>query len=78
MQFTDLEYSKLLQLIQKHLDKGRTESQAFLNWFLENIYRLDETDADDCLCDKINDKGIDGIYVDLTAEEIHIFQTKTD
>ncbi len=77
MQSTDLEYSKLLPLIQKHLDKGRTESQAFLNWFLENIYRLDETDADDCICDKINDKGIDGIYVDTTAEEIHVFQTKT-
>lgn len=39
MQRTDLEYSKLLQLIKKYLDKGRTESQAFLNWFLENIYR---------------------------------------
>lgn len=77
MQRADLEYSKLLQLIQKHLNKGRTEAQAFLNWFLENIYRLDETDADDCICDKKNDKGIDGIYLDLTAEEIHAFQSRT-
>ena len=66
MKSSDLEYSKLIPLIKKYLDKGRTESQALLNWFLENIYRLDETDADDCICDKTNDKGIDGIYVDLT------------
>lgn len=77
MQQTDLEYSKLLHLIQKHLDKGRTESRAFLNWFLENIYRLDETAADDCICDKTNDKGIDAIYVDWVAEELHVFQSRT-
>jgi hypothetical protein len=73
----DLEYSKLLRLIKKYTDKGRTETQAFLNWFLENIYRLEETAADDCICDKNNDKGIDAIYVDLTAEEILVFQSRT-
>jgi len=77
MQRTDLEYSKLLQLIKKYLDKGRTESHAFLNWFIENIYRLDDTAADDCICDKPYDKGFDAIYVDQTAEEIHVFQSKT-
>lgn len=76
MKREDLEYSKLLQLIKKHTDKGRTESQAFLNWFLENIFRLDETAADDCVCDKSNDKGIDAIYVDLTAEEVLVFQAR--
>ena len=77
MQRTDPEYSKLLQLIKRYLDKGRTESHAFLNWFIENIYRLDDTAADDCICDKPYDKGFDAIYVDQTAEEIHIFQSKT-
>lgn len=76
MKREDLEYSRLLQLIKKHTDKGRTESQAFLNWFLENIFRLDETAADDCVWDKSNDKGIDAIYVDLTAEEVLVFQAR--
>ena len=31
---------------------GRTKSAAFLIWFLETIYRLDETDAQDAVCDR--------------------------
>lgn len=76
MVIADLEYSKLVRLVKKYTDKGRTESQAFLNWFLENIFRLDETTAEDCICDQRNDKGIDAIYVDSTAEEILIFQSR--
>jgi hypothetical protein len=52
--------------------KGKTESVTFLNWFLENIYRLDSVSADDCICDSQNDKGVDAIYVDTNNEEIHI------
>ena len=45
-------------------------------WFLENVYRLEETDARDVACDHSNDKGIDGIYVDHNNEEIHFLQAK--
>lgn len=76
MQKSDLEYQSLSGLIGKYENKGRGESASFLNWFLENIYRLDETTADDAICDQSLDKGIDGIYVDHSAEEIHLFQSK--
>lgn len=45
-------------------------------WFLEDVYRLDETDARDAVCDHSNDKGIDGIYVDHNNEEVHFLQAK--
>lgn len=76
MKTEELEYSALLPILSKYEGKGRSESAGFLNWFLENIYRLDETAADDCICDKENDKGIDGIYVDVNASEVVFFQSK--
>lgn len=72
----ELEYEKLKTFIGSFEEKGRSEARSFLNWFLENIYRLDPVDADDCICDKANDRGIDGIYVDGTQEEILVFQGK--
>lgn len=72
----ELEYTALLSLLSRYAAKGRSESANYLNWFLENIYRLDETAADDCICDKENDKGIDGIYVDDNAAEVIFFQAK--
>ena len=57
-------------------ETGLPESAAFLFWFLVNVYRLDETDARDAICDKTNDKGIDAIYVDQAEQEIHFLQAK--
>ncbi|WP_193392195.1 AIPR family protein [Methylocystis sp. SB2] len=37
---------------------------------------MNDVDADDAICDERNDKGIDGIYVDGSAQEVHIFQSK--
>ncbi|MEP1697014.1 MAG: AIPR family protein, partial [Paracoccaceae bacterium] len=76
MRSEDLDYKSLLPMISKYASKGRSESANYLNWFLENIYRLDETTADDCICDQRNDKGIDGIYVDDNSSEIVFFQSK--
>lgn len=76
MQADDLEYKTLLILSQKHLEKGRPESAAFLNWFLENIYNLDDVQADDTICDGQYDQGIDGIYVNEIDQEIVFFQAK--
>ncbi|WFU08343.1 AIPR family protein [Rhizobium sp. CB3090] len=72
----DLVYAELKKMLSRYAGKGRSESASFLNWFLENIYRLSDVDADDAICDEVNDKGIDGIYVDNTAQEIHFFQSK--
>lgn len=76
MKADDLKYTSLLQIISPLLSKGKSESVTFLNWFLENIYRLDSVSADDSICDSTNDKGIDAIYVDNNNEEIHFLQCK--
>jgi hypothetical protein len=77
MQEADLEFAKMAALIKPYTDKGRPISIAFLNWFLENIYRLEQVDAEDVICDRNNDRGIDGIYIDDNQLEIHVFQSKT-
>lgn len=58
------------------LSKVRSETSAFLLWFLENFFRLDKQDAEDAICDQKNDKGIDGIYIDDEDEIIFLFQSK--
>ena len=55
---------------------NRGESSAFLIWYLCNFFRIEKQNAIDCVCDSINDKGIDGIYVDEDEEEIYLFQSK--
>ncbi|MGF6986430.1 hypothetical protein QFZ99_005971 [Paraburkholderia atlantica] len=45
----DLTYAKLKSLIAKYDEKKRSESASFLNWFFENIYRLNDVDADDAI-----------------------------
>ncbi len=76
MELSAFEYAALRTLTDPYKSKGRSESANLLNWFLENIYRLDETSADDCICDKSNDKGVDGIYIDHNFREIQILQSK--
>jgi len=77
MKYADLEYGQIVATIKPYTDKGRPISIAFLNWFLEHIYRLDQVAAEDAICDKSNDRGIDGIYVDENQLEIHVLQSKT-
>jgi hypothetical protein len=77
MKESELEYSNLSHLLLPYLKKERTLSRSFLNWFLENIFCIDDTSADDAICDGSQDKGIDAIYVDELNEEIVVFQAKT-
>lgn len=72
----DFTYPMILDQFGPHLIEGRVESRAFLGWFLENYYRLEQSEAQDCICDGPDDKGIDGIFVDSTQESIELFQTK--
>lgn len=76
MKAENLDYKNIKNILKPYTSKGRPESSSFLNWFLENVYRLDEIAADDAICDSFNDKGVDGIYVDSFSSEVHIFQSK--
>lgn len=77
MRADELTYDNIIRLITPIMKRtGLRQSAAFLFWFLENVYRLEETVARDSVCDQQNDKGIDGIYVDHNNEEIHFFQAK--
>lgn len=77
MKVEELHYKELSGVLSPlRIKTGLEESAAFLVWFLRNVYRLDETDARDAVCDRKNDKGIDGIYVDHNNEEIHFLQAK--
>ncbi|AGY58083.1 hypothetical protein GKIL_1837 [Gloeobacter kilaueensis JS1] len=76
IQLIDLTYNSMLTLIHPYLVSGRTESAAFLHWFLVHIYRLDQMLVEDIVCDGPQDRGIDGIYVDEHEEYIDVFQTK--
>lgn len=66
----------VLSLFEEYRASSRWDSAAFLIWYLENFYRLDSTEAIDSVCDKGNDKGIDGIWVNDGAETITVFQSK--
>lgn len=69
-----LSYPDILRLFGSHAVKQRTESRQFLAWFLENYYRLEEGEIDDCICDGNYDKGVDGIYVNEQLAQIDVFQ----
>jgi hypothetical protein len=72
----DLSYPGILEHFSGHMAPGRSESRAFLAWFLEHYYRLEELSAQDAVCDGPDDKGIDGIYVDDNLERVDVFQAR--
>jgi hypothetical protein len=72
----DLDYASLTQLLKPLLVRSRTESRAFLIWYLESLYRLDRLMAEDAVCDGPDDKGIDGLYVDEINSRIDVLQSK--
>jgi len=55
---------------------GRTRSIALLLWFLETVYRLDQVDAEDAVCDSPGDAGFDAIAANDLRREIVVFQAK--
>lgn len=72
----DLSYPAVLDQFGRHRVPGRTDSRAFLGWFLENFFRLEALTVEDSICDGPDDKGIDGIYVDDTLEVVYVLQAK--
>lgn len=78
MKIKDLNHSALSECELKPFEKRAPDfSGRFIRWFLENIYRLDEIDADDACVDAKHDKGVDAIYVDDVSETVYIIQAKT-
>lgn len=69
-------FEAILQDVARTKVAGQSDSKALLNWFLFNVFRLDDIDARDSICDKENDKGIDGVWADEDSEEIYLFQAK--
>lgn len=76
MSALNLSYPEILDHFGKHKVPGRTASRAFLGWFLENYFRLEQLRVEDSICDGPDDRGIDGLYVDSTLEVIYAFQSK--
>jgi hypothetical protein len=71
----ELTYPAILVLFPQYLDPKRYESASFLMWYLEKYYLLDPREAEDCVCDKPGDKGIDGIFVNDDTKTITLFQS---
>jgi hypothetical protein len=69
-------FAGLLKDIARFTLPGQTDSKSLLYWFLFNVFRLDNLDSRDTICDGENDKGIDGLWVDEDSEEIFLFQAK--
>jgi hypothetical protein len=73
----DLNYANLSgQILSSCAYDGRTESAAFLAWFLENILRLDDVEATGAICDGPSDRGVDAVYVDHDSSEVIFMQAK--
>jgi hypothetical protein len=68
-------FLELVQAVTKGKPAGMTDSRALLHWFLFNVFKLDEIQSRDSVCDAANDKGIDGVWVDEDTEEIFLFQS---
>lgn len=70
------DFAALEAFISPYKAKGRTESAALLLWFLEILYRLDDTEAQDAVCDRKHDAGMDAIVISDITREIAVFQAK--
>jgi alpha-glucuronidase len=64
-------FRQLEALVKPYEASGRTKSAAFLI-----IYRLDETEAQDAVCDQRDDMGVDAVRVNDDSEEVVLFQAK--
>ena len=78
MQASDLNHTNLTSQLLRGYDLAvpRGESASFLAWFLKNIFRLDDAQATDAICDSPRDRGIDAIYVDHDNSKIVFLQSK--
>lgn len=69
-------FARLRHFESSYYVAGRSPSAAMLIWFLRAIYRLDEVDAQDAVCDQTSDMGIDALVVEDDNQAIVLFQAK--
>lgn len=72
----NVDYPHLLDNFDEYRAPKRSDSAAFLIWYLEQYYRLDAVEAVDAVCDQSGDKGVDGIFINESNSTITIFQSK--
>jgi AIPR protein len=70
------DFQALESYADQYSAKHRTNSAALLIWFLSTVYRLDEVEAQDAVCDRQHDEGIDALVVNDSRREIVLFQSK--
>lgn len=70
------DFETLEEILRRFEAKGRSSSAALVIWFLRTIYRMDDVEAEDSVCDATDDGGIDGLIVDDDLREIVLFQGK--
>ncbi len=70
------DFETLEEILRRFDAKGRSSSAAFVIWFLRTIYRMDDVETEDAVCDATDDGGIDGLIVDDDLKEIVLFQGK--
>jgi hypothetical protein len=69
-------FAELEERIKRYDAAGRTKSISLLLWFLETVYRLDQVEAQDAVCDSPGDAGFDAIAVNDLRQEIVVFQSR--
>jgi len=69
-------FTELESRVQSFDTVGRARSIALLLWFLETVYRLDQVEAEDAVCDSPGDAGFDAIAANDLRREIVVFQAK--
>lgn len=63
-------YALLTQLANTAEAGGLTRPRAvLLLWFLRNVIGIDDLDAYEYVCDGTRDEGIDGLYLEASAED---------
>jgi len=70
------DFQRVEDLTKRYEIAGRTKSAALLIWFLETVYRLDDIEAQDAVCDRQHDAGIDAVVTNDGRQEVVLFQAK--
>ncbi len=70
------DFETIEKLISPYDTKGRDKSASLLLWFLETVFRLDDVESVDAICDRQSDKGLDAIVANDIRRQIIVFQAK--
>lgn len=72
----EFDFKPLMERLLPFTADSWSQSEAFVLWFLINVFRLDDAVAQDAVCDGHDDKGVDAIFVDDDQQTIFVIQSK--